>query len=591
MDLIDLQQDATKKNKIVVGIDLGTTNSLIAMQESNGQIIIFSTENDQNFIPSIVYFENEKIYVGNSPKNSQNQQKISSIKRLMSGNPEHFKLFEQKNCCKIDQNSQTILINKQKFTPIEISALILKKLKNNAEKYLRHEIDEAVITIPAYFNETARNATKKAAQMAGLKVRRLINEPTAAALACKIDLNKNGIFLVFDLGGGTFDISMLRIAQGIIKVIAVDGSLQIGGDDFDEIVLQKLLQKMLLDPQNINAEEKIFLHNQARKIKEFFSENTIFEEEISFCNKKYKIHYTIEEFENNIADLIQKTIKITQKVLRQNPRETEKMDGIILVGGSTHLKLLQKELQKIHKHIITTPNPDEMVVRGAAMQAYNLGNKTGDLLIDVLPISLGIESLGGLMEKILQRNCPLPMRATQQFTTSVDNQNEIQFNIFQGELQNVTENFHIGGFVLSNIPSMPAYRPQIEVEFFVDVDGLLTVSACEKITDMQQKVEFNMLWNLQNQDIDKFLLAQLEKIDTDQKNSEEKELNLSLEKITNSLQKIKNTFDDKKQQEIQEIINRLNSADYVDQKKTVLQQANQLITQYIEEFLAKKIKV
>lgn len=596
MNFIELKDENAANNDVIVGIDLGTTKSWIAFQNENHEIVIISNEHEKcKSTSSIVGICDKKIFIGeNIPEHCSS---FSSFKRLMTGDIEHCKFFEKKNDCIMDYEKNLITIDGQDFSPIHFSVMILKKLKNDAEKFFGHEVKKAVITIPAYFNENARNATKQAAEIAGLEVRRLINEPTAAALTYKIYKQKQGLYLVFDLGGGTFDISLLQIHEGVIQVLAVDGSLNLGGDDIDEIIFQKILHlfQTKYDYFVFSKQEKQYIYSKAKKIKEDFSEINQFSDIIAIGNKEINFQYSIDEFEANIIDFVEKTTQITKSILRKKEIKTDELYGIILVGGTTRIKLIHRKLQEIHPNILDDVNPDEIVVRGAAIQAYNLGNKTGDLLIDVLPISLGIETaIGvdgekGLMEKVLFRNSPLPIKNKKIFTTSVDNQSEILINVYQGELENVENNLLLKQFVLKNIPHMPAYKPEVEVEFFVDVDGLLRINATEKITNTKQEFIYNMLFGTEKTEIDGLLQKQLNQINTDQKQKQEKEFAAELQKMIDVLQRIKDDVSSKQKNEIEHFLHLLQNQ--YSEKKEILKNINQKMESYMENFLKNKIKI
>lgn len=598
MDLIDLDNEQSKNDDVIVGIDLGTTESWIAFQDKNGNVQIIPDENGESkSTPSIVGIFNGEMFIGNNV--SKHCKSFHSFKRLMSGNLDHYKYFGEKNNCTIDYKKKCLIIDGNRFSPIHFSAMILQKLKNDAECFFNHKVQKAVITIPAYFDEGARNATKQAAEIAGLEVRRLINEPTAAALAYKINKQDKGLYLVFDLGGGTFDISLLKLHEGVIQVLAVDGSLKLGGDDIDEIIFQKIydLFKTKYDNFEISQQDKRVLYAAAKEIKESFSQKNIFSSIIAVSIFEISFRYSIDDFEHDIAEFVRQTIEITRSVLIKKDIKPEKLDGIILVGGSTRIKLVKRELQKIHSNVLNNINPDEIVVRGAAIQAYNLGNKTGDLLIDVLPISLGIEtSIGvdeqkGLMEKLLFRNSPLPIKNKKTFTTSIDNQSEILINIYQGELENVENNLLLKKFIFTNIPPMPAYKPEVEVEFFVDVDGLLSISAIEKNTKTQQEFVCNMLFGAPKHDINGFLRQQLQQMASDQKQKKQKILEMDVKKTIDILQKIRSSISDDQCEEISFFLQLFKNALTIKEKQDILARSSRKMASYIENFLQKKIKI
>jgi molecular chaperone HscA len=443
-------------DEIVIGIDLGTTNSLVAYQVNDHDIAIVPMDEDGSVLmPSV--FKN-----------------IRSIKRLMGKSKDE--LSDILHLYPINHSYDHIVLDVagKNYSPIEISAKILLQLKENAQAILEQEIRKAVITVPAYFDDNQRNATKQAAAIAGIDVIRLINEPTAAALAYGIDQKSQGIYLVYDLGGGTFDISILKMHDSVFQVLATCGDNALGGDDCDIKLAKFLSEKYQVAYNN----ELVLI---AKKMKEGLSSND---------NVVYQdFQLSIEEFNNIIQELIAKTISLCDEAVNLAKITKQEIKGIILVGGSTRLGLVKKELKNTFScPILDNLNPDEIVAVGAARQAYNLTVKNNALLIDVIPLSLGIETVGGLVEKIITRNSAIPASEVREFTTYADGQTGMIFNVVQGEREMVANNIQLATFELKGIPPMKAGVARVKVVFSVDVDGILNVFASEQITGVSQSV-------------------------------------------------------------------------------------------------------
>jgi len=492
-----------KEPEIAVGIDLGTTNSLIATS-FNDEIIIIADEDKKVIHPSILCFaQSGQILCGNPAYECQNGEKVFSIKRLMGKGFDEVR--EQNlpfNIVNSSDKTLKIAVNNQQLSATELSAEILKYLKNLAENKLKQKIVKAVITVPAYFDEQARNATKNAATIAGLEVLRLISEPTAAAVAYGLDKGVEGIYAIFDLGGGTFDISVLKLQKGVFKVIGVGGDANLGGDDFDNFIVEKI--KSEANISNLTNQEKQQLKLATKKAKEELSEknSTL----IKFGEKEFLL--SLDEFNELIMKAVKKMINITSNLLDDLDLSKDEIKGVVLVGGSTRTLLVRESLAKIFgkEKILTDIDPDKVVAIGAAIQAQALTSGSSNLLLDVIPLSLGIETMGGIVEKIIDRNSTIPISLAKEFTTYVDGQTGIKLHIVQGERELAVNCRSLANFEIKNIPPLKAGVARIRVTFQVDADGLLTVSAEELITGQTQIIEIKPTYNLDQNQIKEILI-------------------------------------------------------------------------------------
>jgi molecular chaperone HscA len=499
------QIQSSTSSPTAIGIDLGTTHSVVAVSQGQ-QTRILTTGSGESLIPSVVFYpDNEPVMVGSvalKHLKGQGLRGIRSVKRLMSPHPS----YAPEHRLLIDDETSTSLprlhFGALKKTPIEVSADILKSLKEQAETALGYSIHEAVITVPAYFDDAARQATKDAATLAGLKTLRLINEPTAAALAYGLDYQLEGIYAIYDLGGGTFDLSLLRLHHGIFQVLATGGHTHLGGDDIDLIILNHWLNSLGPDVAHlVSSIDCLQLAQQAKHHLTFDLHGT-------WTLPGTSLEVTLDRFtlDRLCAPLVEKTLTICQQVLLDAKLPTTDIQGVVLVGGSTRMPSLRKLVADFFKRApLTDVNPDEVVARGAALQAEALTKGTNSLLLDVTPLSLGIETMGGLVEKIIPRNSPIPTRIAQEFTTFEEGQTQMKIHVVQGERERVDHCRSLGEFILKGIPPMTAGTARIEVVYVLDTDGLLTVSAQEKITGMHQSIDIKPSYGLSEGELDRLL--------------------------------------------------------------------------------------
>ena len=505
----------------IIGIDLGTTNSCVAVMEGNEPVVIPNSEGRRT-TPSIVAFvDNNERKVGDPAKRqaiTNPQRTITSIKRFMGETYDQVGKDIERAAYKVvkgDNNTPRIDIDGRLYTPQEISAIVLQKMKKTAEDYLGTEVSEAVITVPAYFSDSQRQATKEAGEIAGLKVRRIINEPTAAALAYGLDkANKDMKIAVYDLGGGTFDISILELGDGVFEVKSTNGDTHLGGDDFDHVIIDWMADEfkkqhnidLRKDPMALQR-----LKEAAEKAKIELSSSTSTEINLPYIMpvdgipQHLVMTLTRAKFEQLADRLIRATIEPCKKAMADAGLSNSQIDEVILVGGSTRIPAIQKVVEEFFgKTPSKGVNPDEVVAIGAAIQGGVLTGEVKDvLLLDVTPLSLGIETLGGVFTRLIDANTTIPTRKSEVFSTAADNQPSVEIHVLQGERQMARDNKTIGRFHLDGIPAAPRGVPQIEVTFDIDANGILNVSAKDKGTGKEQKIRIEASSGLTEQEIQK----------------------------------------------------------------------------------------
>ena len=516
--------DKKEKKDVIIGIDLGTTNSLVAYTDREETFVIRDASGSNALVPSILHFGKDGVVVGDIAREkliSAPERTIYSVKRLMG------KSYQDLNSLKdsvgynvIDQDAEALVkveIDGKYYTPIELSAEILKELKYRVEKHLKATVSKAVITVPAYFNDAQRQATRDAGKLAGLEVLRIVNEPTAASLAYGIGLSKDEeqTIVVYDLGGGTFDISILQIQNGIFEVLATHGDTQLGGDDFDKVIIDYWLSKSDISADGLNNNKSLGqeYRTEAEHAKKAIS--TIGSYKTSIANKE--LHLDAETFASLSYDLIAKTINACKLAMKDAKLSNEDIDQIVLVGGSTRMPIVKSAVSDYFGQSINDSlDPDEVVAIGASIQADILaGNRKDLLLIDITPLSMGIETVGGLMDVIISRNSKVPTRAGRQYTTSVDGQKNLKIAVYQGERDLVENNRKLGEFNLTDIPPMPAGIPKIEIKFILDADGILTVKATELRSNVETQMEIRSAYRISEEDMARMLIDSLQNAESD----------------------------------------------------------------------------
>jgi molecular chaperone DnaK len=540
----------------IVGIDLGTTNSLVGFMQGENPVII-PGEDGVNLVPSVVALdENDKVIVGNAARKyliETPERAVYSIKRLMGRGVEdiqdELKLFPFRLAEDLQPGEVLrIKLGEKTFTPPEISAYILRQLKRNAERFFGAQVTKAVITVPAYFNDAQRQATKDAGRIAGLEVLRLVNEPTAASLAYGLDKKRNGIVAVYDLGGGTFDISILRLHDGIFEVIATNGDTHLGGDDIDNLLIRIALDDICGDlgmDFSRNGEVVAGIRKAVIEAKIALSSQDATKLNVELPGgKRYQREITREQFEQLAAPVIDRTVAPCKQALKDAALKPAQIDEVVLVGGSTRIPRVRALVEQLFQRKPHTDlNPDEVVALGAAVQANILsgGSEATEnmLLLDVTPLSLGIEVAGGVTDKIILRNSTIPASATQHYTTQVDGQTNVAIHVLQGERELAKDCRSLARFDLKGVPPMPAGMPRIEVKFLIDANGILHVSAREQRSGKAAEIEVQPSYGLTDDQVESMILESFDQAEEDFRQRQVIEARNEAQTILSALEKAK----------------------------------------------------
>ena len=576
----------------IIGIDLGTTNSCVAVLEGGEAHVIPNPEGGRT-TPSVVAYKKGERIVGDAAKRQAitNPNTVSSIKRLMG-------------------SSKKVELDGKKYTPEEVSAMILSYMKDYAESYLGEKVSKAVITVPAYFNDSQRQATKNAGKIAGLEVERIINEPTAAALAYGLDKqDKTHTVLVYDLGGGTFDVSVLELGDGVFEVKGTGGNNHLGGDDFDERIMDYLIKEFKKENDVDLSKDKMAmqrLKEVAEKAKKDLSGMTTTQVSAPFISQgedgplHLDVTLTRAKFEDLISDLVESTIKPVREAMKEAKVKKDDIDKVLLVGGSTRIPMVQELIKKeLGKEPSREVNPDEVVAMGAAIQGGVLTGDVNDIvLLDVTPLSLGLETLGGVMTILIPKNTTIPTSKKQIFSTAADNQPAVDIHVLQGERPMAADNKTLGNFQLTGIPAAPRGVPQIEVTFDIDANGIVNVKAKDLGTNKEQHITITASTNLTDEEIDRMVKEAEENKEKDDKRKEEAEFRNDAEQLVfqteKSLKDLGDKVSDKEKDEAEDLIKDLKKAledddiDEIKEKKDALQEKAMALATKVYEQVSKE---
>jgi molecular chaperone HscA len=548
---INIATGSLQQQDMIVGIDLGTTNSLVAIIHPESRKPVVLKEYDGNaLVPSIVHFDNTgSTTVGDEAKNyliSEPQNTIFSVKRLMGKSYKDIKerssFFTYKV---IDDNTEGLVkiqVGEKFYSPVELSSYILIELKKRAEHILKTPVTKSVITVPAYFNDAQRQATRDAGKLAGLDVLRIVNEPTAASLAYGLGMrnDETKTVAVYDLGGGTFDISVLRISNGIFEVLSTNGDTYLGGDDFDHVIVKHWIDQKGIKEEELNTHKSLAqeLRLKAEEAKKYLSNNENFNGEAG----GEVLELNKIEFEKLIQSFVDKTIQCCKNALADANLTSNDIDEVVMVGGSTRVPLVKGSVSKFFgRKVHDELNPDEVVALGAAVQADILaGNNKDFLLLDITPLSLGIETMGGLMDVLIPRNTKIPSKAGRQYTTQKDGQNGMRISVFQGERDLVKDNRKLAEFNLSGIPAMPAGLAKVEVSFLINADGILNVKAKELRSGVEQSIEVKPQYGLTDAEVENMLMESIQHASEDIKTRGLVEAKTEAQQLIDTTQKFLN---------------------------------------------------